>query len=474
MQGREGAARRSSASATPTRARRQAQASPERAPGSSDHDARARSRRSLAAPHVGFPVYYPRKLVPGSLVRGRAAHLHDRRTATASATAPTRWSSRTGCIGEYYGVKGTSLAGPADPRRAVRDARRSAAASTCSSTTATALRLVGWKTAAGVLLDLEHAAPDAVANRGDARRSRARCGSPIGSASSLRAVMSGRESPIGVIGVGWVGLVTAACFAELGHDVWCVDIDAAKIARLARGEVPIYEPGLEELVASNREPPALRRPTSPPCWSTRGCCSCASDTPPTYSGDADLSRVEAVVEELPASDRARDRDEEHRAGRHRRERSGGELAELGKGSFALRLEPRVPEGGLGGRRTSCTPTASSSATTATGRATRSRRSTSRSTPDRAHRRRLRRDDQARLERLPGDQDLLHQRDRQRLRGDRRRRRRGRARHGPRPPHRHRSSCNAGIGFGGSCFPKDVTALKQLAGNSGYHFQLLTR
>ena len=91
---------------------------------------------------------------------------------------------------------------------------------------------------------------------------------------------------------------------------------------------------------------------------------------------------------------------------------------------------------------------------------------------RAHGHRERRDGQARLQRVPGHEDLVHQRDRQRVRGDRRRRRRGRPRAWASTTASARSSCRPGIGFGGSCFPKDVTALKQLAGNSGYHFQLL--
>ena len=58
---------------------------------------------------------------------------------------------------------------------------------------------------------------------------------------------------VAVIGSGYVGLVAGACLAETGNDVICVDVDADKIARLQRNEVPIYEPGLEPMVKRNQE-----------------------------------------------------------------------------------------------------------------------------------------------------------------------------------------------------------------------------
>ncbi len=114
--------------------------------------------------------------------------------------------------------------------------------------------------------------------------------------------MRDERQPIGVIGTGYVGLVTAAGFAHLGSDVYCIDIDADKVARLEAGEIPIYEPGLADMVAANRERMHFSTQISDALEHAR-LLFVAVGTPPTYSGDADLSAVQAVVEAIPASDR---------------------------------------------------------------------------------------------------------------------------------------------------------------------------
>jgi UDPglucose 6-dehydrogenase len=109
--------------------------------------------------------------------------------------------------------------------------------------------------------------------------------------------MSEQRDPVGVIGVGWVGLVTAACFAELGHRVIARDIVQEKVDSLSRGEVAIHEPGLEDLLRRNAERITFTTDMEELLQGARLLFVCV-DTPPTYSGDADLSRVRAVVKEL--------------------------------------------------------------------------------------------------------------------------------------------------------------------------------
>jgi UDPglucose 6-dehydrogenase len=111
--------------------------------------------------------------------------------------------------------------------------------------------------------------------------------------------MSPEREPIGVIGVGWVGLVTAACFAEVGHQVVARDILAEKVESLSCGEITIHEPGLEELLKRNAERLTFTTEMSELLEGARLLFVCV-DTPPTRSGDADLSRVRSVIEELPA------------------------------------------------------------------------------------------------------------------------------------------------------------------------------
>ena len=104
------------------------------------------------------------------------------------------------------------------------------------------------------------------------------------------------KAPVGVVGVGWVGLVTAACFAELGHQVVARDIVPEKVEALSRGEVTFHEPGLADLIERNSERLTFTTEMSELLNSARLLFVCV-DTPPTYSGDADLSRVRAVVDD---------------------------------------------------------------------------------------------------------------------------------------------------------------------------------
>jgi UDPglucose 6-dehydrogenase len=283
-------------------------------------------------------------------------------------------------------------------------------------------------------------------------------------------MMSERErEPIAVIGTGYVGLVTAAGFAELGSEVWCVDVDADKIARLQQGEIPIYEPGLRECVARHRDRMHFSTELSAALDHAR-LLFVAVGTPPTYSGDADLSSVHAVVDSMPAT-------------------NGHALVmkstvPVGTGTSIKRL---FAEAGKGFAYVSCPEFLKEGSALADFL-----------NPDRVVigddgnwagdavaelyaplQAPLVRTDVASAEMVKlaanaflatkisfineianvceeTGADVLEV-----ARGMGLDQRIGK--HFLKP----------GIGFGGSCFPKDVSALKQLAGNSGYHFQLLT-
>ncbi|HLM08385.1 MAG TPA: UDP-glucose/GDP-mannose dehydrogenase family protein, partial [Thermoleophilaceae bacterium] len=273
--------------------------------------------------------------------------------------------------------------------------------------------------------------------------------------------------PIGVVGAGWVGLVTAACFAELGHEVWARDIVPEKVESLRRGEVPIHEPGLPELVKQNAERLHFTTDMRELLERAQLLFVCV-DTPPTYSGDADLSRVEAVLGELGDSN-------EHalvmkstvpvgtgRSIERRRERIGyvsnPEFLKEGSAVDDFMKPDRVVVGADGGSKRYAdrvealyAPLGAEIVRT-----------------DVASAEMIKLASNAFLatkisfineianvsEELGADVlEVAH----------------GMGlddRIGPK-------FLQPGVGFGGSCFPKDVQALKQLAGNTGYHFQLLT-
>jgi UDPglucose 6-dehydrogenase len=275
------------------------------------------------------------------------------------------------------------------------------------------------------------------------------------------------REPIGVIGAGWVGLVTAACFAELGHEVHCRDVVQEKVDALRRGEVPIYEPGLPELLEKNHE--RLNFTTDMgDVLSGAQLLFCCVDTPASYSGDADLSRVERVVEELGDSrDHAivmkstvpvgtgrwirRDRSDLGYVSNPEFLKEGSAVADF---MHPNRVVVGADEGSQEfGDRVSAlyealdcpivrTDVASSEMVKLASNAFLATKISF-------------------INEIANVSEELGADVIEVARGMGLDERIG------------TQFLRAGIGYGGSCFPKDVSALKQLAGNSGYHFQLLT-
>lgn len=277
-------------------------------------------------------------------------------------------------------------------------------------------------------------------------------------------------SPIGVVGTGYVGLVSAVCFAHLGHRVVCLDINEEKIRRLEQGEVPIYEPGLEKLIDDNRS--RLRFTTSyDELLSACEVLFIAVDTPPSLSGDADLSRVGNAVREIAARDGRRLIIMKSTVPVGTGEKVKADLEAMGASGVAyvsnpefLRegaaiqdfLEPdrivigadapqhaAIVEGLYRGIDTDIVRTSIASAEMIK-YASNAFLATKISFINEI----------ANVcEATGADVKVVA--------------------HGMGLDHRIGPHfLQAGIGYGGSCFPKDVSALKQIAGNSGYHFQLL--
>ena len=104
---------------------------------------------------------------------------------------------------------------------------------------------------------------------------------------------------IAIVGTGYVGLVSGACFADTGASVTCVDVDAEKIERLRRGEIPIYEPGLDELVLKNVKAGRLRFTTLlEEVLNDQQIVFSAVGTPPDEDGSADLRYVLQVAKTI--------------------------------------------------------------------------------------------------------------------------------------------------------------------------------
>ena len=174
-------------------------------------------------------------------------------------------------------------------------------------------------------------------------------------------VVSASPARIAVFGAGYVGLVTGACFAELGHSVVVRDVLPERIDALAARRGADLRARPRRAHRAQRRAARRSRPTSPRRSTAPSFVYVAVGTPPTYSGDADLSAVWTVVDELPAIDRRMHRrDEEHRPGRDRDEGAPPPRRARAR-ARRLRLEPGVHGRGHGRQATSCIPTGSWSA-----------------------------------------------------------------------------------------------------------------
>jgi UDPglucose 6-dehydrogenase len=276
---------------------------------------------------------------------------------------------------------------------------------------------------------------------------------------------------IGVIGAGYVGLVTAAAVAELGHSVVCLDIDEDRVDRLRAGEVPIFEPGLAEVLARHAD--RVRFTADHGELFDRATLIFVSvDTPPLASGDADLSRVQAVIAAIPVGVRqltlvmkstvpvgtgARVRQELDRRGlSHVRYVANPEFLREGCAISDVLKPDRVVVGAdhpadvdpvlklwapLAGEVVQC-DVASAEMIKLTANAFLATKISFINEIAQV------------CELVGADVSVV-------ARGMGLDRRIGMA------------FLQAGLGYGGSCFPKDVSALKRMAGNSGYHFQLLS-
>ncbi|WP_307835563.1 2-dehydropantoate 2-reductase N-terminal domain-containing protein, partial [Streptomyces clavuligerus] len=106
-----------------------------------------------------------------------------------------------------------------------------------------------------------------------------------------------QQRKIAVFGAGYIGLVTGACLAQLGHEVVVRDIQPERVRLLRSGEVPIHEPGLGDLIARNKERLVFTTGLEETLAGAEVAYVCV-DTPPSAAGDADLSRVWSVVDSL--------------------------------------------------------------------------------------------------------------------------------------------------------------------------------